>query len=220
MKFQHKDATPDDLEENVPSLPSCSSQCSDTSVYSMKIEFLEEKIKWQEKMIGELVYECDFLREQVLGKAKGEDVEVPHHDDTTSSSQRLNESDEPEIIANNQKKKKVVAHHGLRHHIRVKGPGEVISRYNQVLKTFKKVCTMSEAFHRHSVDRGTIAATAPIAELQIADPKTYSTLVFDPAMETLLAFAKRCASSVNPEIKRSIEDLKARGHLLPILMKY
>lgn len=79
---------------------------------------------------------------------------------------------------------------------------------------------MSEAFHRHNVDRGTIAATAPIAELQIADPKTYSTLVFDPAMETLLAFAKRCASSVNSEIKRSIEDLKARGHLLPILMKY
>ncbi len=73
---------------------------------------------------------------------------------------------------------------------------------------------MSEAFHRHNVDRGTIAATAPIAEIQIADPKTYSTLVFDPAMETLLAFAKRCASSVNPEIKRSIEDLKARGHLL------
>ncbi|KAF4116712.1 hypothetical protein G5714_004201 [Onychostoma macrolepis] len=102
----------------------------------------------------------------------------------------------------------------------VKSPGEVISRYNQVLKTFRKVRTMSEAFHRHSVDRGTIAATAPIAELQIADPKTYSTLVFNPAMERLLAFAKRCASSVNPEIKRFIEDLKARGHLLPILMKY
>ncbi|KAL1258962.1 hypothetical protein QQF64_009539 [Cirrhinus molitorella] len=142
LKLQHKqqesipesskDATPDDLEENVPSLPSCSSQCSDT----------------------------------------------------------------------------------------IKGPGEVISHYNQVLKTFKKVRTMSEAFHRHNVDRGTIAATAPIAELQIAAPKTYSTLVFNPAMETLFAFAKRCASSVNPEIKRSIEDLKARGHLLPILMKY
>lgn len=40
----------------------------------MKIEFLEEKIKWQEKMIGELENERDFLREQVLGKAKGQDV--------------------------------------------------------------------------------------------------------------------------------------------------
>ncbi|XP_067233793.1 coiled-coil domain-containing protein 106-like [Chanodichthys erythropterus] len=191
----------------------------------MKIEFLEEKIKWQEKMIGELENERDFLREQVLGKAKGQDVapfnvkqEVHHHDhndDTTSSSRSLSESDEPVLIDNKQKKRKKVAHHSLRHHIRVKGPEEVISRYNQVLKTFRKVRTMSEAFHRHNVDRGTIAATAPIAELQIADPKTYSTLVFDPAMETLLAFAKRCASSVNPEIKRSIEDLKARGIYCP-----
>ncbi len=40
----------------------------------MKIEFLEEKIKWQEKIIGELENERDFLREQVLGKAKGQDV--------------------------------------------------------------------------------------------------------------------------------------------------
>lgn len=40
----------------------------------MKIEFLEEKIKWQEKMIGELENERDFLREQILGKAKGQDV--------------------------------------------------------------------------------------------------------------------------------------------------
>ncbi|KAK9962346.1 hypothetical protein ABG768_007716 [Culter alburnus] len=94
LKLQHKqqesiqessnDATPKDLEENEPSLPSCSSQCYDT----------------------------------------------------------------------------------------IKGPEEVISRYHQVLKTFRKVRTMSEAFHRHNVDRGTIAATAPIAELQIADPKT------------------------------------------------
>lgn len=40
----------------------------------MRIEFLEEKIKWQEKMIGELENERGFLREQVLGKAKGQDV--------------------------------------------------------------------------------------------------------------------------------------------------
>ncbi|KAF4110747.1 hypothetical protein G5714_007778 [Onychostoma macrolepis] len=86
LKLQHKqqesvpesskDATPDDLEENVTSLPSCSSQGSDASIFpmKMKIEFLEEKIKWQEKMIGELENERDFLREQVLGKAKGQDV--------------------------------------------------------------------------------------------------------------------------------------------------
>nr|XP_055057214.1 coiled-coil domain-containing protein 106-like [Misgurnus anguillicaudatus]XP_055057215.1 coiled-coil domain-containing protein 106-like [Misgurnus anguillicaudatus] len=195
----------------------------------MRIEFLEEKIKWQEKMIGELENERDFLREQVLGKTKGQDVaplnvkQEVHHDyneDTTSSSPSLSESDEPKIIEDKQKKRKKAAHHSLRHHIRVKGPEEVIRRYQQVLKTFKKVCTMSEAFHRHNVDRGTIVATAPIAELQVADPKIYSTLVFNPAMETLLAFAKRCAGTVSPEIKRSIEDLKARGHLLPILIKY
>ncbi|KAL0194583.1 hypothetical protein M9458_008155 [Cirrhinus mrigala] len=89
-----------------------------------------------------------------------------------------------------------------------------------VLKTWRKVRTTSESFCRHNVDKGTVAAAAPIAELQIAEPKTYSTLVFDPAVETSLTFAKRRASSVHPEIKRAVEDLRARGHLLPVLMKY
>ncbi|XP_030638823.1 uncharacterized protein LOC115819431 [Chanos chanos] len=105
-----------------------------------------------------------------------------------------------------------------KHHLR--GLQEVIQRYQQVLKTFGKVRTMIEAFHRHNIDRRTIAATAPIAKLHIADPKAYSTLEFEPAVETLLGFAEKCANHVTPDIKKSIEDLKASGHLLPIMLKY
>lgn len=57
-----------------------------------------------------------------------------------------------------------------------------------VLKTFGKVHTMAEAFHRHNINRGTISATAASATLQIADPKTYKTLESDPAVETWLGF--------------------------------
>ncbi|ROJ34684.1 Coiled-coil domain-containing protein 106 [Anabarilius grahami] len=52
-------------------------------------------------------------------------------------------------------------------------PEEVVKRYKEVLKTFKNVRTMSTAFNRHGVDRGTIASTASIAELAIADPVFY-----------------------------------------------
>ena len=84
-----------------------------------------------------------------------------------------------------------------------RGPQEVIQRYQQVLKTFGKVRTMTAALHRQNFNtgRGTIAATAAIAKLHMADPKTYSTLGFAPAVETLLGLAKRCASRVEPDFK-------------------
>ncbi|KAJ4946747.1 hypothetical protein JOQ06_008793, partial [Pogonophryne albipinna] len=63
-------------------------------------------------------------------------------------------------------------------------------RYKKVLKTFGRVRTMSEAFRINNVDRGTIKMTAPIAELKIVDPDTFKTLKFDPAIDTLLSFAK------------------------------
>ncbi|KAL0154175.1 hypothetical protein M9458_050522, partial [Cirrhinus mrigala] len=68
-------------------------------------------------------------------------------------------------------------------------PEEVIKRYKEVLKTFRKVTTMSAAFHRHGLDRGTIASTASIAELAIADPGFYQEIK-KSNKETLLDFAK------------------------------
>lgn len=51
------------------------------------------------------------------------------------------------------------------------------------------------------------------------DPETLKSLKFDPATETLLSFAKKCATHITPEKKTIIEDMKSRGQLLPLLMK-
>ena len=79
---------------------------------------------------------------------------------------------------------------------------------------------MSEAFRINGVDRGTIKMTAAIAELKIVDPSTFNSLKFDPANETLLSFAKKCATYISSEKNTIVEDMKARGQLLPLLMKY
>ncbi|KAF3836212.1 hypothetical protein F7725_028770 [Dissostichus mawsoni] len=102
----------------------------------------------------------------------------------------------------------------------VKGPADVVHRYKKVLKTFGSVRTMSEAFRINNVDRGTIKMTAPIAELKIVDPETLESLKFDPAIDTLLSFAKKCSTNVTADKKAKIEDMKAKGKLLPLLMKY
>lgn len=79
---------------------------------------------------------------------------------------------------------------------------------------------MTEAFRINSVDRGTIKMTAPIAELKYVDPEKFASLKFDPAAETLLAFAKKCARNITPEKQTIIEDMKSKGKLLPLLIKY
>lgn len=61
--------------------------------------------------------------------------------------------------------------------------------------------------------------TAPIADLQMVDPETFNSLKFDPAIETLQSFSK-CAAHVTPEEKVIIDDMKAKGKLLPLLVKY
>lgn len=92
---------------------------------------------------------------------------------------------------------------------------EIINRYVEVLKTFKKVRTMSAAFHRHGVDRGTIASTAAIAEFAIADPEVYRQIK-KAEKETLLDFAKRCNALMPHESKEKIENMKQRSELLPL----
>ncbi|XP_047459902.1 coiled-coil domain-containing protein 106-like [Mugil cephalus] len=100
-------------------------------------------------------------------------------------------------------------------HMRVKGPAEVIQRYKKVLKTFSWVRTMSEAFCINAVGRGTIKMTAPIAELKYVDPEKFASLKFDPAVETLLAFARKCARNITSEKQTVIEDMKSQGNTPP-----
>ncbi|XP_063062041.1 coiled-coil domain-containing protein 106-like [Engraulis encrasicolus] len=209
-----------------PTTPqSASSSIKSCNDLTMKMEFMGERIKWQERLIKDLEEERTFLREQLAGsRAPGKAPEEPSREDnvahesaTLSSS---SSSDGPPVHNPPPKKKRHHSRGHSSHHMRVRTPRKVIERYQEVLRTFKKVRTMTEAFNRQHVDRGTIVATAPIAELEAADPRLYGSLIYDSKIETLLGFAKRCGSSVTPDLKAKIADLKARGVLLPINVKY
>ncbi|XP_067105948.1 coiled-coil domain-containing protein 106-like [Osmerus mordax] len=216
--------------------PSCSGGSSSLgSVSISKVEFLEAKIQLQDKIIKDLEEERAFLREQIMGGKKKSTqpkiftVEKDSEEDgdmdigdISPSSPNISESSDSDVSIRRRKK----PHHTrspatvavpVQAHKRVKGPPEVIHRYQKVLKSFSRVRMMTQAFRINGVDRGTIKMTAPIAELKIVDPETYASLKFDPASETLLSFARRCATQVIPA---KIEDMKSKGQLLPLLIKY
>ncbi|XP_076866530.1 coiled-coil domain-containing protein 106-like [Brachyhypopomus gauderio] len=144
-------------------------------------------------------------------------VSVDDSSSESSSSPGISDSSESDKAYKKAKKKKKHMNKVAKHfHARAQSPEEVIIRYRKVLKTFQRVRTMTEAFNRHNVDRGTIAFTAAIAELAIVDPKAYESLAAMSTKETLAAFAKKCAAHINEETKNKIEDMKAKGQLLPI----
>ncbi|XP_034075665.1 coiled-coil domain-containing protein 106-like [Gymnodraco acuticeps] len=154
-----------DGPEDTESLaPSCSTSLGSGSI--SRLEFLEAKIEWQDKMIKDLEGERNFLREQVLGlKKKSTQSKVPtleedvsmSEDDTSQSPADLSDSSDSDVVIPKKKQRNTrnpaspdVA---VRAHMRVKGPAEVVHRYKKVLKTFGHVRTMSEAFRRNNVDR-------------------------------------------------------------------
>ncbi|XDV26301.1 hypothetical protein PO909_030051 [Leuciscus waleckii] len=80
---------------------------------------------------------------------------------------------------------------------------------------------MNKAFKFVGVDRNTLALSAPLAEITIAAPKFLKSLPpFNLKKEKLLDYSKRCAESMTPEVRAKIEELKAKGKLLPIKYKY
>ncbi|KAG9267219.1 coiled-coil domain-containing protein 106-like [Astyanax mexicanus] len=190
-----------------------------------KLEFLEEKLRWQEEKIKDLEDERDFLRGQLKNKGMipdpaNEDIKFRVDDSSSESSGSPGISDSSESDKAYKKAKKRRSTWTAKHfHARAQSPEEVITRYRKVLKTFQRVRTMTEAFNRHNVDRGTIAFTAAIAELAIVDPKMYESLAAMSTKETLAAFSKKCAAHINEETKNKIEDMKAKGQLLPIRWK-
>lgn len=102
---------------------------------------------------------------------------------------------------------------------RATGVQYVVHRYKQVLNAFNKRKNMSEAFRQLGIDRNTIANTASIAELHLAN-KDMVPLVgqFRQGEETLVSYAQRCTLVIesDPELARKIDQMKASGELLPI----
>ena len=78
---------------------------------------------------------------------------------------------------------------------------------------------MSAAFKRVGVDRNTVVATAPIAELFIAAPSKYKELLKSHNSQVKLKeFATQCATSVQeePGIADTVKTFKVSGKLLPL----
>ena len=56
-------------------------------------------------------------------------------------------------------------------------PEEVIKRYREVLKAYKKGRKLSVAYRKVGVNRNTVVANAPICELAVVAPKKYKELL-------------------------------------------
>ncbi|CAG5896105.1 unnamed protein product [Menidia menidia] len=102
---------------------------------------------------------------------------------------------------------------------RATGVQYVIHRYKQVLSTFIKKKSMSEAFRHLGIDRNTIANTASIAELHLAGKDMVHLVgMFRQGEETLVSYAQRCTLVIDSdsELARKIDQMKVDGELLPI----
>lgn len=96
----------------------------------------------------------------------------------------------------------------------------MVRRYHKVLKAYKNQGSKTKAFKTVGVDRNTLALSAPLAEISIAFPKILKSLPhFNSKKDKLLEYSKCCAEST-PEVTTKIEELKAKGKLLPIKYKY
>ncbi|XP_041917648.1 uncharacterized protein LOC121681786 isoform X2 [Alosa sapidissima] len=142
-----KRGSPDPLEEQAVSqdvgmspVPSSSSLTSDAGL-AYRMEFLKEKLEWQEKRISELEKERDFLRQQLSGQRHETGRQSSKKHPTKAAETLPDDEDDSPFISS------------------IRSPQKVIECYDQVLRTFRKVRTMTEAFHRHNIDRGTIVAT-------------------------------------------------------------
>ncbi|XP_041837971.1 coiled-coil domain-containing protein 106-like [Melanotaenia boesemani] len=215
---------------------------------SQEIKILEMKVGYQTEKIEELTKERDFLKDQlasVLKKdtsSKRDTSSKKDSEDTISlSSDAASDSESSEYCSSllssdeeDQKKKKrkrtktkVKKENKSKKTeekdcLRAQTPNQVVSRYQRLLKLFRRSGTMAGAFKRYGVDRNTIVVTAPIAELSIAAPNKYrEVLKTYNSQVKLCVFAAQCAFAIteDAEIEQLVKDYKTNGKLLPFKTK-
>ncbi|XP_054602655.1 coiled-coil domain-containing protein 106 isoform X2 [Nothobranchius furzeri] len=160
---------------------------------SQEVEICKMKLEWQKEKIDELTKERDYLKEQLaacLTKEPTRSVQHPSDvlsmsslssdgsfdkgsDSSTSTTQ--NDSQKRKKKGKAKKNKKSKKHDQIAR-TRAQNPKQVVTRYERILRLFKRGGTVSAAFKRLGVDRNTIVATAPIAELFIVAPDRYKEL--------------------------------------------
>ncbi|KAL7395313.1 hypothetical protein ABVT39_014283 [Epinephelus coioides] len=106
---------------------------------------------------------------------------------------------------------------------RALNPKQAVLRYQKILKAFRKGGTMGAAFSTVGVDRNTVVATAPIAELFIAAPNRYKDILdgHKTGRVKLAVFASECSLAIEQDsaIKENVKTLKNNNKLLPLNKK-
>ncbi|XP_061600273.1 coiled-coil domain-containing protein 106-like [Cololabis saira] len=217
-----------------------------------ELEMCKLKAEWQQEKINELREERDYLKEQLAAALKKDGTASTSTLDTTSTSTTRLSSHSSDISMESssestsdssfdmsssedkkkkrrkkkgkgEKKRKKSKKMNTKTRQRAQNPNQVVARYTKILKLFNKGGTMSAAFSRVSVDRNTVVANAPIAELFIAAPSKYNELIEDYNVRRakLSAFAIQCEAAIkqDPDVQGAIQAYKASGKLLPISKK-
>ncbi|XP_056305630.1 coiled-coil domain-containing protein 106-like [Danio aesculapii] len=209
---------------------------------SHELEMCKLRVEMQKEKIDELTKERDYLKEQLasaLKKDKGSSKAISLSSnssndssvesssdalsDTSTSSSEVNKKQKKvnrkvKEKKNVKKSKKMEMKSGQR----AQTPQQVVARYKKILRHFSRGGTMSSAFKHVGVDRNTIVANAPIAELYIAAPNKFKELVQNHrSRDKLSAFATQCAAEIheNQSIEETVSALKSSNKLLPIQRK-
>ncbi|XP_036378696.1 coiled-coil domain-containing protein 106-like [Megalops cyprinoides] len=141
---------------------------------------------------------------------------------TSSSSSESSDGDVPRKRRRGHKKKTKKANRSksTKHSSRATTLDDILKPYNKVFNSFKKEGSISKACTKVGVGRNTLALTAVVAEIQLADPEFYQSIPeFRAKEEKLFHFAKRCLESLTADLRSAIENAKKECKPLPIKYK-
>lgn len=103
-------------------------------------------------------------------------------------------------------------------------PEDVVHRYKQVLKEFKRTRSLTKTCVALGVDKNTIALTAVIADVIIAGGESgeYGELTPIGKKQTLAAYAKVCKAFLDdsPPLQQKIYEMRKATELLTITYKF
>ncbi|XP_017567428.1 coiled-coil domain-containing protein 106-like [Pygocentrus nattereri] len=101
-------------------------------------------------------------------------------------------------------------------------PQQAVRRYRKILQQYKRGKNLHAAYKAVGVDRNTVVANAPIAELAIVAPQEYSKLLESYSrQEKLQVFAKKCMDILNNDVQllTTVEMYKKKNKFLPLMKR-
>ncbi|KAG9267244.1 coiled-coil domain-containing protein 106-like [Astyanax mexicanus] len=107
-------------------------------------------------------------------------------------------------------------------HGTARNPQQTVRRYKKILHQYRREKNLRDTYRAVGVDRNTVVASAPIAELAIVAPQVYSKVLEGYSrQEKLQVFAKKCADVFNNDVQllNNVEMYKKKNKLLPLMKR-